>query len=91
MTVAQRDTVSRTLQRLLPYLPAVLSGVAGLVPIPDGWVQVTYFPRPGSDLASDYTAPILDETDTLIRIEVWGEPMTFLKRACIIRRSAVTE
>lgn len=55
--------------------------------IPEGWVSVTDFPTPGSAHSNTWTGPILEETDTAIRIEVWLEPLTFPKHGTIIRRT----
>jgi len=56
--------------------------------LPTGHVSLTVFAHPADDVGTDMYGPILTESDTHIRISVWGEPMqTFRKRDCSITRS----
>lgn len=46
--------------------------------LPDGWVNITYWPYRFHDDTTEYYGPVLEVSDVAIRIEVWGAPMTFL-------------
>lgn len=76
-------------EKIAHEAPKPATGYAGFVitsRLPEGWAQITYFPRSGSDRNDTYLGPVLDEDDWNIRIEVWDSPMTFSKTKCIIDR-----
>jgi hypothetical protein len=57
--------------------------------LPAGHVCISVYKHPADDQGTDYYGPILTESDTRIRISVWGEPMqAWRKRDCNIIRSA---
>lgn len=50
--------------------------------LPSGWMQVTHFyDRDNPDF---YAGPLLSETADVIEVEVYGEPLRFWKRNCLI-------
>lgn len=53
--------------------------------LPAGWVSLVHF-RHDLDVGTEYHGPVLEENEQGIRIEVWGEPLTFLKANCAITR-----
>lgn len=51
-------------------------------------VAITVFVHAGDDVGTSYYGPIIHETETHIRISVYGEPMKeWRKRDCVITRA----
>jgi hypothetical protein len=56
--------------------------------LPEGWVSITWWPKPYTDMYLNYSGPVTAETVLDITITVFGERMQpWLKTRCDIVRS----
>lgn len=70
-------TIMETLVGALYLTQSPTGGFGNRLHLPDGWVNITRFTRPYRDETVEYHGPVISRTDTVIVIEVHGQPMGF--------------
>ena len=68
---------ANTLALLGHALRATTGGMGLLAILPEGWVNLAYYPFKYDDTAHDYYGPVIEVTPDFISIEIFGRRATF--------------